>query len=296
MWHSTDQAISDLCAEKGPASDTADDRTASMASGKPVCICGECDRKHYVNLVASKPEVSGSTFTTFPCNLPMDKVVFIPDSKPNQKNPIFHAQYSGSIDYNIRFVLECPDFEIVSYANTLPGKEESDPSVVCKLQLESMAAGGSFSVSPYQKYEAESFIKVLRNLSEGYSIFLQKTYPDFTFEMANVLSANGGLNMAVHVYKRASKTAVNSKTADIVSQYMTIDSWKKLLSIRIGFAWMFPKEKDATHRSFRAGIKYFLVAPRGKLTSGLKPPRSSVDFLDTPTGGGIREAQCSRSS
>jgi hypothetical protein len=51
---------------------------------------------------------------------------------------------------------------------------------------------GPFSVNMYQKYEAESFIKALG-------------YPDFTFEMANVLSANGGLNVPVDAYKREGK-------------------------------------------------------------------------------------------
>jgi hypothetical protein len=89
----------------------------------------------------------------------------------------------------------------------------------------------------------------------------------------------------VDVYKRAGKATASSKTADIVSQYGALDSSEKLLCIRIGYAWMFPKEEDVTHRTFTAGIKYFLVAPRGKLTSGLKVPRSSVDFLDAATGG-----------
>jgi hypothetical protein len=215
----------------------------------------------------------------------MDNVVFTPDSKPNQKNPIFHVKYSGPIDYNIRFVLEHPDFEIVSFPNTLPGKEDADPSVVCKLQL--VDAGGPYSVNIYLKYEVESFIKVLGGLSDEYSIFLHKTYPDFTFEMANILSGNGGMNIAVDAYKRTGKPGGGSKTADIVAQYLGIDLSKQLICIRIGFAWMFPKEEDATHRSFRAGIKYYLVAPRAKLASGLKPPRSSVDFLDTSTGWGF---------
>jgi hypothetical protein len=277
-----DRAIDSLCAEKDPASDTAGDCTASLAPGNPVCTCGECDRKHYVNLLASRPEVSGSAFTTFPCHLPMDKVVFVPNIKPNQKNPIFHVKYSGPIDYNIRLVLEHPDFSIVSYENRLPGKEEPDTTVVCKLQLAD--AGGPFSVNIYQKYEAESFIKALGQLSDEYYSFLHKTYPDFTFEMANVLSTNGGLNIAVDTFKRAGKPG-GSKTADIVAQYLAVDSSKKLMCIRIGFAWMFPNEEDATHRSFRAGIKYYLVEPRKKLMSGLKPPaRPSTSWTLPPDG------------
>jgi hypothetical protein len=100
-----DRAISELYAEKDPANDTVDNSAPSVASGKPVCTCGDCDRKHYAKLIASRPEVSGTTFTTFPCNLPMDKVSFVTDSKPNQKSPIFQVQYSGPIDYNIRFVM-----------------------------------------------------------------------------------------------------------------------------------------------------------------------------------------------
>jgi hypothetical protein len=190
------------------------------------------------------------------------------------------VQYSGPIDYNIRFVLEYPYFEIISFANALPGKEESDPSVVCRLQLESTAAGGPFSVSPYHKYEAESFIKVLRNLSDDYSIFLQKTCPDFTFEMANVLSANGCMNIAVVAYKPAGRTGGSSKTADIVA----VPGHRFIEEVAVHPYRIRLDEEDATHRSFRAGIKYYLVAPCGKLASGLKPPRSSVDFLDPPDG------------
>jgi hypothetical protein len=40
---------------------------------------------------------------------------------------------------------------------------------------------------------------------------------------------------------------------------MALESSNKLMQIRIGFAWMYPKEEDPTRRSFRTGIKYFLV-------------------------------------
>jgi hypothetical protein len=166
----------------------------------------------------------------------MDKVSFVLDSKPNSKNPSFHVKYSGPIDYNIRFVLEHPDFEIVSFPNTLPGKEEADPTIVCKLQLAD--AGGPFSVNIYQKYEAESFLKALGSLSDEYSSFLHKTYPDFTFEMANILSGNGSMSLAMDPNKRAAKVGGGSKPADIVTQYLLIDSSKQLICIRIGFAWV----------------------------------------------------------
>jgi hypothetical protein len=207
----------------------------------------------------------------------MDKVVFDSESKANQKFPIFNVNYSRPVDYNIRFVVEWPDFEILSFPNRLPGKEDAEPSLVCKLQVQGMIDEGDLSL--YQMHEATYLKKTLESLQAHYSNFLSATYPDFTFEMAPILSENSCMNVPVDIYKRAGKASMSSKTADIVAQYSNLESSKKLMCIRIGFAWMYPKEEDSTLSSFRAGIKYFLVAPQGKLSSSLKLNRSSGDTL-----------------
>jgi hypothetical protein len=49
--------------------------------------------------------------------------------------------------------MEWPDFEIISYENRLPGKEEADPTIFCKLQLQRMAMG---AISPSATREQRS--------------------------------------------------------------------------------------------------------------------------------------------
>jgi hypothetical protein len=78
---------------------------------------------------------------------------------------------------------------------------------------------------------------------------------------------------------------VQTEVNDIVAAYPDIETTKKFICIRIEFAWMYPKKEDLTHRTFRVGIKYLLVAHHGKLTGGVKHPRSSVDFIDITSGG-----------
>jgi hypothetical protein len=97
--------ISEALADKS-ASDAPDDTPACVALGNPSCVCGKCDYKHYVSLVAKQPEVSGHIFTTHPCNLPLGNVVFKLDTKNTQVNPIFQVFYESLTDYTIRFVLE----------------------------------------------------------------------------------------------------------------------------------------------------------------------------------------------
>jgi hypothetical protein len=88
------------------------------------------------------------------------------------------------------------------------------------------------------------------------------------------------------IYRRASKAAVKAKVANIVSQCMALESSKKRMRIRVGFALMYPKEEDPIHRSFRAGIKYFLVPPRGSLSPNLKCSNTSPsDSVDCASGG-----------
>jgi hypothetical protein len=53
------------------------------------------------------------------------------------------------------------------------------------------------------------------------------------------------------------------------------------MHIRVGFGWMRPKDEDPTLHSFRAGIKYFLLAPRGPLSSGVKSTSSTSSAADT---------------
>jgi hypothetical protein len=62
--------------------------------------------------------------------------------------------YESLTNYTIRFVVEWPDFEILSFPNPLAGKDKSESSYVCKLQLKEMMEEGE--LSPYQKHEATS--------------------------------------------------------------------------------------------------------------------------------------------
>jgi hypothetical protein len=70
----------------------------------------------------------------------------------------------------------------------------------------------------------------------------------------------------------------------LIAQYADLENSGLLMQIRVGFAWMYPKEEDPTHRSFRAGIKYFLTAPRKPLSPNLQsgnPPGSDSDATAT---------------
>jgi hypothetical protein len=58
------------------------------------------------------------------------------------------------------------------------------------------------------------------------------------------------------------------------------------MQIRVGFAWMYPKEEDPTNRSFRAGIKYFLTAPRKPLSPNLKSGNAAISDSDAAVAGG----------
>jgi hypothetical protein len=62
---------------------------------------------------------------------------------------------------------------------------------------------------------------------------------------------------------------------------MAFDTSKKLFHIRVGFGWMRPKEEDPTLHSFRAGIKYFLLSPRGPLSPGVKSSSSASSASDS---------------
>jgi hypothetical protein len=176
------------------------------------------------------------------------------------------------VDYSIRFVVEWPDFEILSFPNRIPGKEDADPSLVCKLQVAGMIDEGK--MSPYQSLEGTSLKRVLEDLQQLYSNFLAEIYPEFTFEMAPILTSAGCLNIPVDIYGKSGKATASAKTADIVSQYLNIESSNKLLCFRIGYGWIHQKEEDATMSSFRAGIRYYLVAPRGSLSTSLKSAKS----------------------
>jgi hypothetical protein len=58
--------ISEAYADKGAASDTLEALPAFVLLGKPLCICGDCERKHYVCLIASQPELCSHILTTHP--------------------------------------------------------------------------------------------------------------------------------------------------------------------------------------------------------------------------------------
>jgi hypothetical protein len=82
-----DRAILEVCKEQDPTSDTADVDPAYVPPGKPVCICGSCNRMHYLKIVVGRPEVSGSTFTTFPSTLPPTKLSSFRKSSRTRKGP-----------------------------------------------------------------------------------------------------------------------------------------------------------------------------------------------------------------
>jgi hypothetical protein len=85
--------------------------------------------------------------------------------------------------------------------------------------------------------------------------------------------------------RRAGATPANkSLIGKLVGQYTELEDSGLLMQIRVGFAWMYPKEEDPTHRSFRAGIKYFLTAPRKPLSPNLKSGNAPVSDSDLATG------------
>jgi hypothetical protein len=51
-----------------------------------------------------------------------------------------------------------------------------------------------------------------------------------------------------------------NKVNDIVAAYQDIETTERFMCIRIGFAWICPKEEDSTYRTFRVRIKYLVVA------------------------------------
>jgi hypothetical protein len=65
------------------------------------------------------------------------------------------------------------------------------------------------------------------------------------------------MHIPFEIYRRAGKTTVQTKAYDIVNQYMAIDHTNKFMCIRIGFAWMYPKEEDPMHRTYRVGINAY---------------------------------------
>jgi hypothetical protein len=73
------------------------------------------------------------------------------------------------------------------------------------------------------------------------------------------MASSGCMFIPLDIYTRARKSAIKAKGSELVDQYMALESSNKLMQVRIGFAWMYPKEEDPTHRSFRAGIKYILL-------------------------------------
>jgi hypothetical protein len=60
-------------------------------------------------------------------------------------------------------------------------------------------------MSPYQSLEGASLKRVLEDLQQFYSNFLAETYPEFTFEMAPILTSAGCLNIPVDVYGKSGK-------------------------------------------------------------------------------------------
>jgi hypothetical protein len=82
--------------------------------------------------------------------------------------------YQSLTSYKIHFVLEWPDFELVSYPSSIPGK---DASYVGKLQLQEMIDDGTTSI--YQKHEATTLQHTLQRIEEKYFDFLVDKFPDF---------------------------------------------------------------------------------------------------------------------
>jgi hypothetical protein len=191
--------------------------------------------------------------------------------------------YAGPTDLSIRLVVEWPDFDVVSYKNTLSGKHKGEASFVCRLQLQNMIEERSSNI--YRKHEAVTLRHTLNRLEKKYSDFLTTTYPDSTFELTHFMSDQGCMYIPLDLYGHPTGTAAKTKIEEMRAQYLALETSHKLMSIRIGFGWMHPKEHDPTHRSFRAGIKYFLCPPRDSPSPNLKfGALSSSDPLDTVSG------------
>jgi hypothetical protein len=72
---------------------------------------------------SKQAEVPGHIVTTFPCHVPRDQIMFTAESKTNQKYTVFNLKHTGLVGYNIRFAVEWPDFETISFPSRLPGRK-----------------------------------------------------------------------------------------------------------------------------------------------------------------------------
>jgi hypothetical protein len=141
--------------------------------------------------------------------------------------------------------------------------------------------------SIYQKHEAKTLQHTLQRLEEKYFDFIVEKFPEFTFEITHFQSTNGCMYLPLDIFRRpggapASKTQIDK----LVKQYNELEDSALLMQIRVGFAWMYPKEEDPTHHSFRAGIKYFLTSPRKPLSAALKSGTASISDSDSTSATG----------
>jgi hypothetical protein len=196
-------------------SDEPDTPPACGADGNSSCVCGECDYKHYVALVAKHPEVTGHFFTTHPCNLPLGNIAFKPEPKntktAGQANSFFKVVYESLTDYRINFVLEWPDFEVQTFSNPTTGKD----SYVCKLHLKAMMEEGEDSL--YQRHEAKTLHHTLQRLEEKYLAYLDDTFKaqNFTIEPTHFQAKNGCMYLPLDTSRRAGGGTIDK----MISQY-----------------------------------------------------------------------------
>jgi hypothetical protein len=113
--------------------------------------------------------------------------------------------YESITDYNIRFVIESPDFEIPSFPNQLPGKDKAESSLVCKLQLQDMIEVGE--MNPCQKHEA-SILKQRPREVLGIS---DRNLSGFIFRDHPFMTTSSCMFIPLDIYRSASKSTIKSK-------------------------------------------------------------------------------------
>jgi hypothetical protein len=88
---------------------------------------------------SAQPECQSRVATTCPCHVDKDKVSFLTDTRVGSANTHFNVCYSPNhaAHFALRFLIEWPDLEIVSFQDRDTGKGKAlDRNAVCKLQLQ----------------------------------------------------------------------------------------------------------------------------------------------------------------
>jgi hypothetical protein len=146
-----------------------------------------------------------------------------------------------------------------------------------KLQLKTMMEEGEGSL--YQKHEAATLHHTLAKARRKVLRFPQR-------KISGIHLRSHPLPVPLDIFRRTGGAPANKAQIDkLVGQYKDLKDSGLLMQIRVGFAWMYPKEEDPTHRSFQARIKYYLAAPRKPLSPNLKSGNPSMSDSDSTSGG-----------